>query len=132
MNVRESLISEKLKKESEEHEKSKKELVKLNKKLCDKQNEIVKLKTDFQKMKRRNGVLEEENRLRKQPKDPCNSTEKKNEVSSNPMIWSISYGEIPIIDPRIKALNSRIFHKQKLKRVNSMFSGVCLLRQKIM
>ena len=132
MNVRESLISEKLKKESEEHEKSKKELVKLNKKLCDKQNEIVKLKTDFQKMKRRNGVLEEENRLRKQPKDPCNSTEKKNEVSSNPMIWSISYGEIPIIDPRIKALNSRIFHKQKLKRVNSMFNGVCLLRQKIM
>ena len=87
MNVRESLISEKLKKESEEHEKSKKELVKLNKKLCDKQNEIVKLKTDFQKMKRRNGVLEEENRLRKQPKDPSNSTEKKNEVSSNPMIW---------------------------------------------
>ena len=132
MNVRESLISEKLKKESEEHEKSKKELVKLNKKLCDKQNEIVKLKTDFQKMKRRNGVLEEENRLRKQPKDPSNSTEKKNEVSSNPMIWSISYGEIPIIDPRIKALNSRIFHKQKLKRVNSMFNVVCLLRQKIM
>ena len=87
MNVRESLILEKLKKESEEHEKSKQELVKLNKKLCDKQNEIVKLKTDFQKMKRRNGVLEEENRLRKQPKDPCNSTEKKNEVSSNPMIW---------------------------------------------
>ena len=78
---RKSLISEKLKKESEEHEKSKKELTKLNKKLCDKQNEIVKLRTDFQKMKRRNGVLEEENRLRKQkPGNSGDSTQNKNEV----------------------------------------------------
>ena len=78
INVRESLIEEKLKKESEENEKSKKELVALNKKLCQKQNEILKLKTDFQKMKRRNGILEEENILRKRPEDK--STEKKNEV----------------------------------------------------
>ena len=77
-NVPESLIVEKLKKESEENEKSKKELVALNKKLCQKQNEILKLKTDFQKMKRRNGILEEENILRKRPEDK--STEKKNEV----------------------------------------------------
>ena len=49
-----------LKKQSEEHEKSKKELVTLNKKLCQKQNEILKLKTDFQKIKLRNDVLEEE------------------------------------------------------------------------
>ena len=47
MNVRETLIEEKLKKESEENEKSKKELVALNKKLCQKQNEILKLKTEF-------------------------------------------------------------------------------------
>ena len=80
MNVRESLILEKLKKESEEHEKSKKELVKLNKKLSDKQNEILKLKTDFQKMKRRNDILEEENRSRKRPEDICSSIEKKTEV----------------------------------------------------
>ena len=79
---RRSLILEKLRKESEEHEKSKKELTKLNKKLCDKQNEIVKLRTDFQKMKRRNGVLEEENRLRKQkPGNTDNSTNNINEVS---------------------------------------------------
>jgi len=78
MNVRESLNKEKLKKESEENEKSKKELVALNKKLCQKQNEILKLKTDFQKMKRRNGILEEENILRKRPEDK--SAEKKNEV----------------------------------------------------
>ena len=53
-------------------------MVALNKKLCQKQNEILKLKTDFQKMKRRNGILEEENILRKRPEDK--STEKKNEV----------------------------------------------------
>ena len=50
----------------------------MNKKLCQKQNEILKLKTDFQKMKRRNGILEEENILRNRPEDK--STEKKNEV----------------------------------------------------
>ena len=91
MNVRESPIEEKLKKESEENEKSKKELVALNKKLCQKQNEILKLKTDFQKMKRRNGILEEENILRKRPEDK--STEKKNEVrkylKNRTIFWTI-------------------------------------------
>ena len=51
MNARESLIEAQLKKESEENDKSKKEL---NVKLCQKQNEILKLQTDFQKMKLRN------------------------------------------------------------------------------
>ena len=51
--VHKSLILEKLKKESEEHEQSKKELAKLNKKLSDKQDEILKLKADFQKSKRK-------------------------------------------------------------------------------
>ena len=88
-NVPESLIVEKLKKESEENEKSKKELVALNKKLCQKQNEILKLKTDFQKMKRRNGILEEENILRKRPEDK--STEKKNEVRNLFLQWHHSW-----------------------------------------
>ena len=90
-DFRESLIEEKLKKESEENEKSKKELVALNKKLCQKQNEILKLKTDFQKMKRRNGILEEENILRKRPEDK--STEKKNEVRNFILKITPSFGQ---------------------------------------
>ena len=78
--VHKSLILEKLKKESEEHEQSKKELAKLNKKLSDKQDEILKLKADFQKSKRKNDILEKENLLRKRPEDICSSTEKKTEV----------------------------------------------------
>ena len=96
MNVRETLIEEKLKKESEENEKSKKELVALNKKLCQKQNEILKLKTDFQKMKRRNGILEEENILRKRPEDK--STEKKNEVRN---VRGLERGPTPDSDGKI-------------------------------
>ena len=62
----------------------------MNKKLCQKQNEILKLKTDFQKMKRRNGILEEENILRKRPEDK--STEKKNEVGNYIFKISASFG----------------------------------------
>ena len=62
----------------------------MNKKLCQKQNEILKLKTDFQKMKRRNGILEEENILRKRPEDK--STEKKNEVGNFNFKITASFG----------------------------------------
>ena len=65
-------------------------MVALNKKLCQKQNEILKLKTDFQKMKRRNGILEEENLLRKRPEDK--STEKKNEVENFIFKITASFG----------------------------------------
>ena len=65
-------------------------MVALNKKLCQKQNEILKLKTDFQKMKRRNGILEEENILRKRPEDK--STEKKNEVRNFSLDIAASLG----------------------------------------
>ena len=63
----------------------------MNKKLCQKQNEILKLKTDFQKMKRRNGILEEENILRKRPEDK--STEKKNEVGNFISTFTASFAQ---------------------------------------
>ena len=46
----------------------------MNKKLCQKQNEIVKLKTDFEKVKQRNDVLEKEKRIRKQPEQKSTAT----------------------------------------------------------
>ena len=65
----------KLKTETAEKEKLKKELVTLNKKLSDKQNEVLKIK----QMKKRNEILEEENRIRKRPEN--NTAENINEAS---------------------------------------------------
>ena len=68
-------LDRKLKTETAEKEKLKKELVTLNKKLSDKQNEVLKIK----QMKKRNEILEEENRIRKRPEN--NTAENINEAS---------------------------------------------------
>ena len=71
------------------------ELAALNKKLCQKQNEIVKLKTDFEQMKQRNDVLEKEKRIRKQPEQKSTATTSE-------------------VNPVISQLYPSMFHLQKL------------------
>ena len=64
-NLRESLIEAQLKKQFVEYEKSKKVLGESNLILSQKQNKIVKLETDYLKMKVKNDILEEKSQIRK-------------------------------------------------------------------
>ena len=107
------MIQAELQKKSDEHEKSKNELAACNKKLSQQQNEILKLKTDFEIVKQKNEALEEENRVRKQSEqssehNPGESSCRKRKVADPPNDVS-PHKKMKSLQSQLQAQKKKVF-----------------------